>query len=56
MVALMPSFYVPNEARIELNAPVLLFSFGGCHADRGSLRAGASDQVLPRRLNRRAEG
>jgi putative ABC transport system permease protein len=24
-VALMPSFYVPNEARVELNGPVLLF-------------------------------
>jgi putative ABC transport system permease protein len=26
IVALMPDFYVPNEARIEVNGPVLLFS------------------------------
>ena len=28
IVALMPEFYVPNEARVEINTPVLLFSLG----------------------------
>ena len=28
IVAMMPEFYVPNEARIALNAPVLLFTLG----------------------------
>jgi putative ABC transport system permease protein len=27
IVALMPEFYVPNEARVAINTPVLLFSF-----------------------------
>jgi predicted permease len=27
IVALMPEFYVPNEARVTINIPVLLFSF-----------------------------
>src|SRR5688572_1269826 len=28
IVALMPEFYVPNESRVEINTPVLLFAFG----------------------------
>jgi putative ABC transport system permease protein len=28
IVALMPEFYVPNEARVAINTPVLLFSLG----------------------------
>jgi putative ABC transport system permease protein len=28
IVALMPEFYVPNEARVAINIPVLLFSLG----------------------------
>jgi putative ABC transport system permease protein len=28
IVALMPEFYVPNESRVAINSPVLLFSFG----------------------------
>jgi len=28
IVALMPEFYLPNEARVTLNVPVLLFSLG----------------------------
>jgi len=28
IVALMPEFYVPNEARVAVNVPVLLFSLG----------------------------
>ncbi|HEY2434107.1 MAG TPA: ABC transporter permease [Vicinamibacterales bacterium] len=28
IVALMPDFYVPNEARVTINVPVLLFSLG----------------------------
>jgi predicted permease len=28
IVALMPEFYVPNEARVTMNVPVLLFSLG----------------------------
>jgi putative ABC transport system permease protein len=28
IVALMPEFYVPNESRVEINVPVLLFSLG----------------------------
>jgi predicted permease len=28
IVALMPEFYVPNESRVEINMPVLLFAFG----------------------------
>ncbi len=28
IVALMPEFYLPNEARVRLNVPVLLFSLG----------------------------
>ena len=28
IVALMPEFYVPNESRVTINIPVLLFSFG----------------------------
>lgn len=27
IVALMPEFYVPNEARVTINTPVLVFSF-----------------------------
>ena len=27
IVALMPEFYVPNESRVEINMPVLLFAF-----------------------------
>ena len=26
IVALMPTFYVPNESRVEINVPVLLFA------------------------------
>ena len=28
IVSLMPEFYVPNESRVTINVPVLLFSFG----------------------------
>ena len=28
IVALMPEFYVPNESRVTINTPVLLFSLG----------------------------
>jgi putative ABC transport system permease protein len=28
IVGLMPEFYVPNESRVEINVPVLLFSLG----------------------------
>ena len=28
IVALMPEFYVPNESRVEINVPVLLFALG----------------------------
>jgi len=28
IVSLMPEFYVPNESRVTINIPVLLFSFG----------------------------
>jgi putative ABC transport system permease protein len=28
IVGLMPTFYVPNESRVTINVPVLLFSFG----------------------------
>ena len=28
IVALMPEFYVPNESRVAINLPVLLFSLG----------------------------
>ena len=28
IVALMPEFYVPNESRVEINLPVLLFALG----------------------------
>jgi putative ABC transport system permease protein len=28
IVALMPDFYVPNESRVEINTPVLLFALG----------------------------
>ena len=39
--ALMPEFYVPNESRVAINVPVLLFSLGGVAAHRHRLRSGA---------------
>ena len=45
IVGLMPEFYVPNESRVAINVPVLLFSLGRvvAHGHRLRPRAGAAD-------------
>ena len=56
IVALMPEFYVPNESRVEINVPVLLFALGDLGPHRHHLRPGAGAADVQAGCDRRPEG
>ena len=56
IVGLMPEFYVPNESRVTINIPVMLFSLVRVGDDRNHLRARASVAELEAGSDRRTQG